>query len=520
MLLLFFLPIVSSQGQEKDLKVTATVDTTRVGIGEPVTLTVAVEAKKNKGISEPQLPDLKDFVVTGQWNSLQSRTLFIQGQLEHVSTQFFHYKLEPQVKGTLKIDSVVVTVGGQDVKTEPILIEVTDKGSKSQGSQPKKPSESPFRQDPFFSNMDDMFQSFFQSPFGFPQRGQQGGEDINENDSFSVHLEVDKTEVYVGEQVTASWYLYTPHQMRDIDTLKYPSLKGFWKEDIQLVTQLNFKTDIVNGQKYRKALLASYALFPMKAGFSEIDSYEVRSTVVSGTYFMGMGRGQKYTKSSRPLQIKVKPLPKDDVPSDFAGAVGQFKIEAQLEKTKVKMNEPFTLKLKIFGKGNAKSIKLPQLLLPSHLELYSTRDKSKFYKNGTSFKEFHLLLIPRRMGTVQIPALSVSSFDPQIEKYVKLSTKPITLQVLADQSESISNYPLVDGNQKEKQRILPPISGQWETGEPVNQWKRLVFWSIVYFLLILGVLWKVKTLGVFGKKKKSTQRVSCKIYGIKKISFI
>ncbi len=492
---------LASSSQAQDLKVTATVNKTQAGVGEPVTLTVNVETKKDGNVSQPRLPDLKGFNLTQKWNSLQTRTLFTQGQLEHLRTQSFHYRLEPQVKGSLKIDAVTVVINGQEVKTDPIVIQITEKsqGKKSQG-------QNPFSQDPFFSDMDDMFQSFFQKPFGSPQGQQGSGENIDENNSFSVHLEVDKTEVYEGEQVTASWYLYTPHQIRNIDTLKYPSLKGFWKEDIHLATQLNFKAEIVNGQQYRKALLASYALFPIKAGVSEIDPYKVRCTVIPAHSFMGLGRGQGYTKSSRPIQIKVKPLPSDNVPSDFSGAVGQFRMEAKVGKTDVKVNEPFSLKLRISGKGNAKSVKLPQLSIPSHLELYSTKDESKFFKNGTSFKEFDLLLIPRKMGRVEIPSLSVSSFDPQLKKYVSLSTKPIVLEVLANENdEPITNYPLADAQKKEtEERTLPPISAQWETAKSVGLGKRLILWGIVYFILVLGILWRAKTIGLLGGHRKRT----------------
>ena len=37
----------------------------------------------------------------------------------------------------------------------------------------------------------------------------------------------------MGEQVTANFYLVTRGQVRDIDTLRYPDLKGFWKEDLE-----------------------------------------------------------------------------------------------------------------------------------------------------------------------------------------------------------------------------------------------------------------------------------------------
>ena len=70
----------------------------------------------------------------------------------------------------------------------------------------------------------------------------------------------------MGQQIMVSWYVYALGHVRRIDTLHYPSNTGFWKEDISTVSQLKFKNELINGVVYRKALLASYALFPLKEG--------------------------------------------------------------------------------------------------------------------------------------------------------------------------------------------------------------------------------------------------------------
>jgi hypothetical protein len=125
------------------------------------------------------------------------------------------------------------------------------------------------------------------------------GQPANPDDAFSIQLEVDKNEAFVGEQVTASWYLYTRNHIQNIDTLKYPNLKAFWKEDIELATRLNFQQEVVNGIPYKKALLVSYALFPIKDGSALIDTYKAKCTVISGNMgVFGMGQPMAYTKAS------------------------------------------------------------------------------------------------------------------------------------------------------------------------------------------------------------------------------
>src|SRR5690606_35963704 len=143
-------------------------------------------------------------------------------------------------------------------------------------------------------------------------------------------------------------------------------------------TQLNFQQEIVNGIPYKKALLASYALFPLKAGKAVVDSYKAKCTVVTPSNF-GFGRPYQFTKSSKPVDIKVKDIPTEGRPENYSGAVGNFQVRTEVDQKTVPVNQPVTLKLIFEGEGNAKLIDLPALPLPPSLELYDTQADSKFF---------------------------------------------------------------------------------------------------------------------------------------------
>ena len=118
-----------------------------------------------------------------------------------------------------------------------------------------------------------------------PQGPSQDRADVDGGELFFIDVEVDKNQVYEGEQVTATYYIYSRGRVTEIDTLKYPTLAGFWKEDIELATRLNFRPTIINGIRYNRALLASYALFPIKAGKAVIDPYKAKCKVVNAPSF-------------------------------------------------------------------------------------------------------------------------------------------------------------------------------------------------------------------------------------------
>ena len=61
---------------------------------------------------------------------------------------------------------------------------------------------------------------------------------------------------------------------------------------------------------------------------------------------------QNVTLKSTPVTITVKPLPVENKPADFRGAVGNFTIRAALEKNNITTDDAGTLKLTVSGKGN------------------------------------------------------------------------------------------------------------------------------------------------------------------------
>jgi hypothetical protein len=79
---------------------------------------------------------------------------------------------------------------------------------------------------------------------------------------------------------------------------------------------------------------------------------------------------------------------------------------------------------------NAKNIELLALNLPPALEMYSKREDTKYFQNGTSFKEFEVLLIPRQEGKLTVPGVSIAFFDPVSKRYTQKSSNPIEIMVI------------------------------------------------------------------------------------------
>ncbi len=446
--------ILTTLFAQASVQVQATVNRDEISLQDTLQMTISVSSSDEVDSSGPDIESLKDFnVLQKSKSSAVSQKMFSTPsgmQFETVHRNDFHLILAPKKVGQLTIESIPVIVAGKSYRTDQIKIKVVEQSaSAGRRGRIQVPDDEPF--DPFQQMdeaEDEIFRQMLQQRKKMLQGVQPFGEDDlqnpgmanpayrsqpnNNKEAFFIQVEVDKTTVYEGEQVTVNWYLYTRGQMETLDRLKFPSLRGFWKEIIEEVPALQFTQEVLNGVPYRKALLASHALFPIKAGQATLDEFKIRSRVrlpAGGGLFGGLGPAYEYTKSSMPVSIKVKPLPLDGRPSDFSDAVGQFGITAKVEGHQFIINQPISLKIRFEGKGNAKLIDLPKIDLSPGLEMYDSKSESKFFKNGQSYKEFDVLVIPRQTGEVTIPAMSFSMFDPQAGKYIAKTTQPISLKI-------------------------------------------------------------------------------------------
>lgn len=425
--------------------VQATVDRNELGIGDTMTLSVTVRAAGEVDVGEPRVPALPDFELINSWNASSTSARMQSGPngMEFIreETKQFNFMLAPQKAGKTEIGAFEIAVDGKTYRTAPILVEVYQNPV---GAPTPKQRGRPNMQVPDEDEADDPFAALLQQRLrgGFPGAGGGTPSDIanpafrslpkNPNEAFFIQVELDKTEVYEGEQILANWNIYTRGEISQLDRLKFPDLKGFWKEDIDPAPTIQFSQEVINGVPYKKALLGSYAMFPIRTGNQYVDEYKIKAVVrlpVQGRGMFGLGQAYTYTRSSEKVKINVLPVPSEGRPADFAGAVGNFAVSALVDGQTFPMGQPFVLKLRIEGEGNAKLIELPTMALPPTLELYDKKAESKFFKTGRSYKEFEVLLIPRQAGEIIIPPITFSFFDPKSKKFETRATQAISVKV-------------------------------------------------------------------------------------------
>jgi len=283
-----------------------------------------------------------------------------------------------------------------------------------------------------------------------------------------------------------------------------------------------------------RALLASYALFPIKHGRLKIDAYKAKCSVASRSAF-GFGKNYTYTKSSDEVSVNILPLPDANRPMQFGGAVGNFDISAKIEDRSFEQGQPFTMKLKIEGSGNAKIIELPQINLPDNIEFIDSKEEARFFTNGQSFKEFTIYLTPLQKGIIEIPSISFIYFDPSKMQYLTKVTKPLSINVKPAKKTNIQSARL-DLEATDVAAELPKTFTDYSRASESLEAKWayyvlvfLFFVSLIYLLVIAKKdLWTSSKKKIFLKKielrrerlKASVKSEDAKDFAIEGLNFI
>jgi hypothetical protein len=193
---------------------------------------------------------------------------------------------------------------------------------------------------------------------------------VGKQEAFSFELVSDKTEAYVGENITVE-FIFKQHIDIDLAEANFnsPSFSNFWAKPTGKVPPT-----IEGDYKVHKI---RYILFPQKSGDIEIEAGRIDAGIMQTQkrgFFQARNVKWKslYTKG---LTIKVKPLPTG------VDIYGNFKFDVSVDKTNTKANEPINLTIVIKGIGNIDDIDDFKLDIKDAI-VYADKPEKKIYTNN------------------------------------------------------------------------------------------------------------------------------------------
>ncbi len=134
---------------------------------------------------------------------------------------------------------------------------------------------------------------------------------------------------------------------------------------------------------------------------------------------------------AEPETMTVLPLPKDNVPADFNGAVGSFSMTLSAGPTNVTAGDPVTVKITISGRGAFDSLTLPEQSAWHEFKTYppTTKINTTDALGLQGSKTFEQVVVPQSPEIKALPAVSFSFFDPDAKSYRTLTQPAVALIV-------------------------------------------------------------------------------------------
>jgi tetratricopeptide (TPR) repeat protein len=381
-----------------------------VSIDEQFNVTFVIEGAKPTDFSwEPGA----DFDLV--WGPQQGRSTSVQiinGKRTESSQTTYSYILRPLKTGKFTLAKASAKVKGNEIYSDPQVIEVVSSGSSSgQSSQPSQNQ---------------------------PSRAQSQQGNISDSDLF-LRLSLNRSDVVVGEPIIATIKLYQRVNISGFEGVSFPSFNGFWSQEIEAPSNIEFQRETYDGQIYNAAVLRKFLLIPQHQGQLRIDPAElvclVSVSVSSGGNSIFDGFFDEYRNvrkkvQTSPVTVNVSSLP-SGAPSSFGGGVGEFSISASVSKDSIKTHEAATLVVKVAGKGNVSLLEAPKVSFPPDMEVYDTKITSNIAPGGMSgTRIYEYPFIPRSHGDFVIEPIKYSYYDVNQKKYVTLETSPLALTVL------------------------------------------------------------------------------------------
>ena len=399
-------------------------------------------------------PSFKNFSIASGPNQ-QSGMSNINGKVDqYVAISFY---LKPNGPGKYVIGPAIARVNGKEYRTNPVAVTVTNTpGASQSNSGPASPFGNmtfDFPTEPTTHRFDDYIL----------KKGENVHDKVQKN--LFIKLDINKTSCYVGQPIVASYKLYTRLRSESVVT-SAPSFNGFSVSELEVNDVNSASVEKYNGRDYNVYTLRKVQLYPLQTGTFTLDPvvadnkvtflkseyagsqqadmfYDMLQNFANATSPQNSVVEEHVTLQSKPVEITVKPMPEENKPADFKGAVGNFRLSSSLEKNNITTDDAGNLKVSLEGIGNIQLINSPKVTWPAGIDGYDPKvtdniDKFSVPIKGT--KTFTFPFTASAAGHYTIPAFSFSYFNPSTEQYKTLHTQPVTVNVTKGKGNSQNRF--------------------------------------------------------------------------------
>jgi len=431
----------------------ASLDRDTIALGETAVLNLVFEGSGQMQLSPP--PAVPGLVISGPQQ--QQSTSIVNGQQTQSLT--VSYYLRPTQTNTFTIPALSASIQGESFTSQPLTLRV-----------------------------------------------------IQATSSGVARLLVPKDRLYVGEPIVVEFQLLLSSQVRGLQEFALPVLGGDGWETGRVPEPQQRQTQMAND---RITVLAyQVPLIPRQPGKLALGPVNTSMVVNVASPRQRTGDpfwdwdpfGTRVRTEPRRLpltlpahEVEVVPLPSENVPAGFGGAVGQFRMDVTVGPTNLAVGDPLTVRINITGHGNLGAVRLPDDLWRGDFKTYppekrlETTDPFGF----AGVYSFEQVVVPENTEVRELPAVEFTCFNPSTGAYQTLRHPPTPLVVRPAGSTPAPLVTIATGETTPgathtqlvhiKQRLGPPGTAPVTGRLPAS----FVLWNAVPVLAFVGtVAWR------------------------------
>ena len=413
------LPFVTALLVVQGAEVTASVDRTRLRVGEELMLTIRAHTRAADPV-DITLPTLNGFAIVG---SRDMTEVAISGGAGSIRTTVRELTLRAQQPGALLIGPVRARQGGSIVATDPILITVDSAA------------------DRMTSTLSPLARSLLEAtPAPVSRRA----------DKVALTMLVPSDTVFAGQQVDLIAAAWIPRdlgeRMRRPPLLTLVTPEGVWAYPTAASSGAALSRQ-VNG-RWMDLFIAHQVVFPLVSGRLIVPPASVEYALpVTFSFF---SREERYTLRSDSIAITVLPLPPANPPNAPTNVVGEkLSLDLQIDQTSTRVGEPVEAELTISGIGNVALWPAPEpgLRWPTGFRSYPAQTEMRLATDAgriAGSKTFHFLAVPDSSGNFVLPEVRYPYFNATAGRY----------EMAAAPARALAVAP---GAEPRAARVLPPL---------------------------------------------------------------
>ena len=408
------------QAQEVNIK----LGNSEVALNQYYTITIEVKNDRLKGYTD--FPQIEGFVKRG--TSSSTSTNYINGRMS--STQSLTQNYQATDQGDFLLQPFSMTINGEEVRSQGMRIKVGEPIQRQSNRRSRDP---------------------FSDFFGRSRNEPPEYVDVKA-DAFAA-LNVDKSEVYVGEGFTATLSFFVAEA--NIADMRFYDLSNQLNEIVKTVKpsncwEENFSIDqivgdpvTINGRNYTRYKIYQTVYYPLTQqdiDFPSVGLKMIKFKIAKNPTFFGRNRQEDYeTFYSKPKSVKVRELPPH--PLRDVVAVGNYRLEEKLNIDNLETGQSFNYDFNVRGEGNISAIEAPDPTGAPEFDFYAPNIRQNVTRsNGRvrGAKGFSFYGIPNEPGEYDLgDYFSWVYFNPAEEAYDTLRSE-LALKVTGESRQNLT----------------------------------------------------------------------------------